>query len=245
MRIVSGRVLPYLIATLVLAINLPVEGATVKRFQLDEIRDNSVSVFWGQVVDRTTRVGPEGKMVWTDYEVSVSEHLKGSDPGVRTIVSFAGGTSGEHSVGIAGVPRLTVGENYVFFIQEGTRRPTATIGWGQGLFHIERTNVGGVSRDLLISYDGEPLQLAPDGRLERGPMVRVENGSVFDASLRLDPTSVRMQEPVFTAADGSALPRTPRAEPEKTPLLERRFATLDDLRSFIDGRLQARSGGAR
>jgi len=245
MRTILGRCLPYLIATLVFAINLPAGAATVRRLQLDEIRDQSVSIFWGQVVDRTTRVGPEGKMVWTDYEVSVSEHLKGTDPGVRTIVSFAGGTSGEHSVGIPGVPHLSVGENYVFFIQEGTRRPTATIGWGQGLFRIERTTLGGITRDLLISFDGEPLQLSPDGRLERGPMVRVENGSVFDASLRLDPNSARVEEPVFTAADGSPLPRVPRAEPEKTPLLERHFASLDDLRSFVDGTLEASRGGDR
>jgi hypothetical protein len=234
-----------LLAIVLVAGLLPAEAATVRRLALDDVRDQSASIFWGQVVDRTTRAGAEGKMAWTDYEISVTEHLKGIDPGVRTIVSFAGGTVGDLSVGIAGVPRLTIGQNYVFFIQDGSLRPTATVGWGQGLFRIERVNLGGETRDILVSYDGEPLQITAGGEIARGPAVRIENGSVWDASLRLDPASGRMSDPVFTAADGTAIPQSPRTAPEVTPLLERSFASIDDLRAFVDGKIGAARVGAR
>ena len=236
---------PLLVAALFGSLLTPVEAASVRRLQLDEIRDRSVSVFLGQVVDRTTRAGAEGKMAWTDYEISVAEHLSGTDPGVRTTVSFAGGTVGELSVGIAGVPRLEVGATYVFFLQDGSRRPTATLGWGQGLYRVERVDLGGTSRDLLVSYDGEPLQMTPDGRITRGPAVRVEGGSVWAASLRRDPKTARMGDPAFTAADGSAIPQPSRSVSEATPLLERNWATLDDLRSFLDGSVEAARGGSR
>ncbi len=245
MRVSPLRVPWILLTALVVTSLLPAEGATVRRFQLDEVRDRSVSVFWGQVVDRSTRIGTEGKMVWTDYEISVAEHLRGRDPGVRTVVSFAGGTQGSLSIGIPGVPRLNTGDNYMFFIQEGSLRPTATVGWGQGLFRIERVNLGGTMRDIMVSYDGEPLQMTPEGTLERGSLVRVENGGVWDMTDRLDPASVRMSDPEFTDGAGRAVDRQARPAPQATPILERRFATLDDLRMFVDGRISAQRGGQR
>lgn len=245
MNVPAVRVPRLLVAALFVVSMIPAEGATVRRQQLNEIRDEAVSVFWGQVVDRTARVGTEGKMVWTDYEVSVSEHLKGDNPGARTIVSFAGGTAGSLSIGIPGVPRLEVGSTYAFFIQEGSLRPTATVGWGQGLFRIERVNLGGTARELIVSMDGEPLQVTPGGAIARGPVVRVENGSVWDVSVLLDPASARMSDPVFTSATGAVVERQRVPTSEATPLLERRFATLDDLRSFVAGAIDATVGGQR
>jgi len=233
------------IITLFVVSLVPLHAANVRRLQLEDLRDRSISIFLGTVIDRSTSAGPEGKMAWTDYEVSVSDHLKGRDPGTRTTVSFAGGTVGELSVGIAGVPRLDVGGTYVFFIQEGTRRPTATIGWGQGLFRVERVDIGGAARDLLVSYDGEPLEMTASGRISRGAAVRVENGTVWEASLRLDPATARMPDPAFTSADGAPIAQSPRAERSETPLLERNWATLDDLRSFVEGKIEAERGGAR
>lgn len=235
----------FLTAALLITTFVPAKAASVRRYQLDEVRDQAVSVFWGQVVEQSTRIGPEGKMVWTDYEISVSEHLKGTDPGPRTRVSFAGGTAGDLTIGIPGVPRLEAGDTFVFFIQKGTRHPTATVGWGQGLYRVARVNLGGTPRDLLVSYDGEPLQIGFDGRLTRGPSVRIENGSIWDASLRLDPRSARMADPVMTAADGTAIPQTRTAAPEVVPIHERHWATLDDLRAFVDGRIEASRGGQR
>jgi len=245
MKIPAVRTPWAVIVALFVTCLIPAEGASVRRMQLDEVRDHAVSVFWGQVTDRSTRIGTEGKMVWTDYEISVSEHLRGTDPGIRTTVSFAGGTAGHLSIGIPGVPHLTVGDTYIFFLQEGTLRPAATVGWGQGLFRVERVDLGGTMRNIIVSYDGEPLQMTPDGTLARGALVRVENGGVWDLSLLRDPSSPRMPDPVFTDGSGRAVERQATPVPQATPLLERHFATLDDLRMFVDGRIAADRGGQR
>jgi hypothetical protein len=233
-----------LLALLMVAAAMPTNGATVRRLPLEEVRDNSVSVFRGEVIGRSMRLSEQGNMVWTDYEISVSEHLGGTDPGATTTVSFAGGAAGGMIITIPGVPRLEVGEAWVFFLQEGDRRPAATVGWGQGLFRVARVSLEGQMRDLIVSWDGEPLEIGDDGRLARGPLVLAENGTVRDADLVHGERGARMNEPIFTAASGETLPRVPVAEPEATPLAQRRFATLDDLRLFVAAATKP-AGGTR
>jgi hypothetical protein len=237
-----------LVAALLLTSFIPAEGATVRRYQLDEVRDQAVSIFWGQVVDRSTRIGTNGKMVWTDYEISVSEHLKGNDPGIRTTVSFAGGTKGDLSIGISGMPRLEVGGTYVFFqnkpAPDGQPYINATIGWGQGLYRIERVTIDGMTRDLLVSFDGEPLERSEDGRIMRGPRIAVANGSIHEPRLRIDDSTPRMTDPIVTSADGAPV-RQNRSVPNVSPARQRNFATLDDLRAFVDGRMEAVTSSPR
>ena len=233
-----------LLAFALISAVLPASGATIRRIQLDEVRDQSVSVFWGEIVAHSTRLNAQGNMVWTDYEISVSEHLGGTDPGERTVVSFAGGAAEGMVIHIPGVPQLEVGQTWVFFLQEGTRKVAATVGWGQGLFRISRVSLEGRTLDLLVSWDGEALEMTPDGRIARGPLVRIDDGALHESPLGHMPDSTRMPEPVFTSSTGKVLPRIPVAEPEAVPLAQRQFATLDDLRLFVSGKIEP-AGGAR
>src|SRR5690242_13930232 len=89
----------------VLASAMPIAAARVRRLSLTEIRDRAAIVMVGEVVGSSTRLG-KANMVWTDYEVRVTETWKGdNEPAVKTI-SFAGGRHGEYEVGIDGVPQL-------------------------------------------------------------------------------------------------------------------------------------------
>lgn len=238
----------YLMAALLVTSFIPMEGASVRRYQLDEVRDQAVSVFWGQVVDKSTRIGPEGRMVWTDYEISVSEHLRGVDPGVRTTISFAGGTRGDLSIGIPGMPRLEVGKTYVFFENkkspEGRSYANGTIGWGQGLYRIERVTIDGIQKDVIVSYDGEPLEKSPDGRIMRGRRVALADGALYEPNLRRDDSATRMPNPTVIGADGTPVPQRYRS-PEATPVRQRNYATLDDLRAFVDGKIEAVTSSPR
>lgn len=242
---IAARSVPlFLTVALVVTSLLPAEAATVKRYQLDELRDGSESIFWGEVVGRSARWGDGAKMIWTDYEVAVAESFKGARDG-RTTVSFAGGTVGSESISVPGVPELEVGGHYVFFLLPGSRRPSATIGWGQGLFRVTRVNLGDTAKDLLVSYDGEPLQMSPDGAIERGPLVEIENGAIWDAALRQDPSSGRMADPVVTSSTGAVIPQARHEVARPAPLAERQFATIDDLRNFVRGQIASSRGGER
>lgn len=237
------------LALIVLAVAtaIPAQAATVRRLELDEVRTRAESVFAGEVVGVSLRLGNAGKMVWTDYEIEVSETLAGRDPGPRTTVSFAGGTLPELSIGIPGVPELFEGNHYVFFLAPKMDSPTAlmampTIGWGQGLYRIARVDAGdGSSRTVIVSIDGEPLEISPDGRLARGAHVRIADGRIIEpeAAIR-DGASMRMRPTLFESPDGTVRTIAPSPAPAEVAVRNARtFATLDDLRLFAQGRLAA------
>ncbi len=228
-----------LLATLALLGTTAASAATVSRLELGEIRDQAVSVFEGQVVGMTQRVGETGKMVWRDYEINVTESFAGADPGSTATVSFAGGTVGGLSIGIVGSPYLEIGKHYLFFIEPGKDHPAATVGWGQGLYRIEKAIIDNQPRQILVSYDGEPLELSGDGRLMRGPSVEIRNGVVSDsATSRREDLGIRVNAPTFVSADGVVIPQPkPTAQNDAVVRPARTFATIDDVRLFIQRRL--------
>lgn len=221
------------------------EAATVRRLELDELRARAESVFAGQVTGVTAKLGSDGRLVWTDYTIEVSDTLAGRDPGSVTTLSFAGGTTGGLSMGIPGVPELREGDSYVFFIEP---RPDATkpalvptVGWGQGLYRIVRVGDGPGSTTALVSTDGEPLEISSSGELTRGASVGVIEGRLVEPESAVsDRVGVRVSKSSFEGADGTVRTLTPEPEtlaPAMRPA--RAFATLDDLRSFVQGRLGA------
>lgn len=222
-------------------------AATVRRLQLDEIRAKAESVFVGEIVGVSTRLGNDGRMVWTDYAIEVGETLAGHDAGPRTTLSFAGGTLPELSIGIPGVPELYEGNHYVFFIEPKPDSPTAmmpmpTVGWGQGLYRIARIDKDdGSSSTALVSVDGEPLEISTDGRLARGAQVRITGGRIIatESAIR-DGAATRMRPSFFESPDGTVRVIAPTPAPVDIAVrTARTFATLDDLRLFARGRLAA------
>lgn len=231
---------------LVVATAIPADAARVRRLELAEVRASAESVFAGEVVGVSLRLGSNGQMVWTDYEIEVSETLAGRNPGPRTTVSFAGGTLPELSIGVPGVPKLREGDHYVFFIEPKLDSPTAlmampTIGWGQGLYRIARIDAAGGPRTVLVSTDGEPLEISSDGRLSRGALVRIVDGRVVEPETAIrDGAGTRVRPSFFESPDGTVRPITVSPAPAEVAVrTARTFATLDDLRLFAQGRLAA------
>jgi hypothetical protein len=227
------------------AIAIPSAAATVRRLELDEVRARAESVFSGQVVGVSARLDSEGKMVWTDYRIEVSESLSGRDPGSVTTLSFAGGTAGGLSLGIPGVPELREGDHYVFFLEPRPDRSkpaiVPTVGWGQGLYRIVKVDDGAGAPSALVSADGEPLELGSGGLLTRGPFVSISNNRIVEPEPAVrDDVGVRMRKSTFETPDGTIYPIA--SLPESTEPVARparSFATLDDLRLFTQGRLGA------
>jgi hypothetical protein len=199
------------------------------------------AVVVGRVLGSETRIGPEGKMVWTDYRIAVSETMRGAPRGAQITVSFAGGRHGSLDVGIAGVPVLEEGRTYVLFLGEEGPYPTPTVGWGQGLFKVSEVSVEGVRKAVLISHDHEPLELTPGGRIRRGGKVEVRGGVLhaLPEARQLSPETPRQTDPVGLNADGSpASPAATGRVAANPPLAQRSFASLEDLRRFVSGQIE-------
>ena len=221
---------------LVLALSLlpDARATSVRRMTLTEIRDLSDSVVLGIVVGSETRLGAEGRMVWTDYRLNVQKTLLGRERKSLITVSVAGGRHGNLDIGIAGAPELEVGETYVLFLEQDRPYAVPTVGWGQGLFRVREASVAGKSRSVLISYDGEPLEIR-DGELQRGARAEIREGKLVRMPEAQRP--LRQAEPVGRNADGTAALAAPSIDTGKAAPASRP-ATLDELQGFLSRKIQ-------
>ena len=230
-----------LVFFLIAVFSVPALYATrVARLDLTEIRDKSVTVFRGSVVDIETRLD-EGTLVWTDYSVVVDEVLFGQLRKNIMKVSFAGGTHAGKTVIVHGMPHLVAGQSYVFFLEDagnGAPMVSPTTGWGQGIFQLVKSPHGG---EALVSYDKEPIELTSGGMLKRGPRVDVVDGKIADRpyeAYRSNP-SLEAPEPIALNVDGSVAPRGPKPLVLKEQSVsQRKFATMTDLRAFVGRRIE-------
>lgn len=226
------------IGLVLLSLAVAGHAVRVQRLPLSEIRDQSSAIVVAEVIFEETRLGPDAKMVWTDYELRIEEVLLGADLPARKTLSFAGGQSGGHEVGITGVPRLELGKRYVLFLlADGTPWATPTVGWGQGIFEIVPAR-SDREPEVLVSYDGEPLEIGARG-LRRGDFVLRKDQWIELPAAPNRRQLTREPEPVVLNADGKAIAQPPRApELRALPLDQRSFATLDHLRSFVAAKIE-------
>lgn len=200
------------------------EAARVRRLPLAEIRDRAVAVVLCEVIARSSRVDEDGRMVWTDYRLRVAESLRGELVGPEITLTFAGGVAGGLDIGIAGAPRLVAGKRYVIFIDDTDSVAVPAIGWGQGIYALE--SQAGSSDEILVSADGEALEIGGGGELVR-------------RSIR--PSGDERRRLVVKRrynGNGSVI-RGPRSA-STSQVSGRRYATLRDLRLFLRAQVPER-----
>src|SRR5947207_2809967 len=174
-------------------------ATTLRRFTLEEVRDRAESIFVGRVVSSSVRPVVNGQLVATDYTIEVQEVLAGK-VGATTTVTYLGGKDGRYDMGVAGSPVLESGATYVFF-RIGQPNNT-TVGWGQGLYRLESARVGGETRTVLISGDGESLRMI-DGKLTRGERIQVRDGALLKMAAEPETAEAKNTNGVATNYDGT------------------------------------------
>ncbi len=222
----------------------PAHAARVRRLTLTQLRDQADTVVAGTVNASTTRPGPRGHMVWTDYDVAVEETLLGA-PGPQAgdviTVSFAGGQHGALNVGILGVPALETGQRYILFLLPKDNYPSATVGWAQGIYSFTDIDTATERRIVLISQNSRPLELDASGSLFRGSPVIISDQGLQALSIQRETldTSRKALEPSVIDASGQPIPQRPRLpQTSAVPVSNRTFADVDHLRRFLKGELQ-------
>jgi hypothetical protein len=214
-------------------VSTPSVATKVQLLTLSQINTVAESVVVGVVTTTSTRADADRKMVWTDYQLTIQETLRGPRQDATMRVSFAGGTTGGLSIGIVGSPRLEQGKRYVLFLFPQSSMVSATVGWGQGIFRVEDVTVGTTPKTVLISYDLQPLELDQQGRLFRGTPVENRGGQLRSMEPPVQEFP-RASEPTVYDAQGRPVPQPPQqAAVAPSAVTDRSFATLDDLRQFV------------
>jgi len=143
---------------LVLMLALPGGATTVTRLDLDGLVSTATTIVVGRVESRNTYWTPDRRLILTDYTIAVEDTLKGAvSPTIR--FTTIGGTIGDTTLYVAGMPAFADGEETVVFLEEAGRFRTV-VGLGQGKFTVEN---GTVTNDLT---DLEFTGAVPDGPIE-------------------------------------------------------------------------------
>lgn len=108
-------------------------ATTLEKLSLDDMVQKSTSIVRGKVV--ATSSYQRGSLIYTSYQLRVSERIKGQAPDLLE-VSVPGGNYGKFHQTIPGAPTLLPGQEYVVFVWTGSKGINHIIGLCQGLFTV-------------------------------------------------------------------------------------------------------------
>jgi hypothetical protein len=164
-------------------------STTVIAMTFDELLADAEEVFVGQVVDQRSawEESRSGRSIVTLVTFRVERVLKGS-PRIQATVEFLGGTIGDDTMRVAGVPQFRIGDRDVLFLSGVIRPVSPVVGVMQGRFRVIRDPERGI--DTVRSFGGEAIASLDDvGR----PAVRRPGQR---ASMTLDDFVARVVERV-------------------------------------------------
>lgn len=204
-----------------------------RRFGLDELARKADGVFVGVVSTVGAHDSASGATRWSDYGVEIRDVLAGEFPSGLLTLSFADGGPDGSGGGVAGMPKLRVGQSYLFFRDAGLYRACPALGWQQGIFVAAVDPLLGEGERVLVSLDGEPLWVDAGGEVRRGARVVLDGERVVGLAPALRDAALRLPEPAPLPGSESAqgMPAATRAQVAGPRLV--RPATLDDLRLLL------------
>lgn len=143
-------------------------STTVASPTFDELVLRAESVVVARVVaTRSAWVDSRsGRSIVTDVTVAIEQTLKGPEYAQRSF-EFLGGTVGDDTLRVEGMPQFAVGDRDVLFINEMGRPASPLVGFMYGRFRIVRDPRSGA--DMVRTYDGRPLAGTEDVGNARPP----------------------------------------------------------------------------
>ncbi len=129
----------YLISALWFAAAVLGGAATLEQLSLDEMIQKSTSIIQGKVTGTTSLV--RNSVIYTCYQVQVTQRWKGPDAAQQT-VCIAGGSAQGMRQTFPGAPQLAAGQDYVLFLWAGKSGMNQLIGLSQGVFDLKVDSAG-------------------------------------------------------------------------------------------------------
>jgi len=124
-----------------------------------QLIDRSDAIVVGTVTAASARIGGGG-YVYTDYQLSVEDVLKGDVSRTITISEIGGSVNGKFTI-VEGSAKYTTGARVLTFLRRASDGTYFTSGMTRGAFNFSR-NIGGVPvvvRDLAGEAPDEPVRL--------------------------------------------------------------------------------------
>ena len=133
------------------------KATTVIPPTFEEMTDRAELIFVGKVVSSRAEwrtVGTD-RVIFTLVEFERQEVLKG-EAGVSVTLQFLGGTVGDVTLEIAGVPKFSAGDRVFLFVEGNRVQFCPLVGVFHGKFGVRKDEKTG--RDILVMHNGKPLR---------------------------------------------------------------------------------------
>jgi hypothetical protein len=135
----------------------PANATTVIPPTFEEMTDRAELIFVGKVVNSRAewRTAGTNRVIFTLVEFERQEVLKG-EAGVSVTLQFLGGTIGDVTLEIAGVPKFKTGDREVLFVEGNGVQFCPLVGVFHGKFGVRKDEKAG--RDILVMHNGKTLR---------------------------------------------------------------------------------------
>jgi hypothetical protein len=133
-----------------------------------------------------------GRAIVTDVTFAIERTLKGQSRVQRTL-EFLGGTVGDDTLTVAGMPEFRLNDRDVLFVRDSGRPASPLVGFSYGRFRVVRdATFGG---DTIRTFDGRPLASLADVGNPRPPaLIRPLGVLSLEEFLREIESAIRLQE---------------------------------------------------
>ena len=145
-----------------------VTATTLERMSVARMTQSAQLVVRAQCLANSS--GWDGGEIWTFTSFEVEDAWKGAPSGAaqQVIVRLLGGSVGNLSSTVSGVPRFRPGEEVILFLQPTARGDFSIVSWVQGTFRVHRDTHSGaeiVVQDTAAfdTYDPATRQFNAEG----------------------------------------------------------------------------------
>ena len=144
------------VAALLLCWLAPAWAVTVAPVDFSSLVARAEFIFTGKVLATRSEWTGQGnaRCIVTHLTFEVQAAHKGTPPS-RLELRFLGGTVGDTTLEVHGIPRFTIGERAILFVERNGEKFCPLVGIHHGKLGIERDQATG--QEILIRYNRKPL----------------------------------------------------------------------------------------
>jgi hypothetical protein len=143
-------------------------ATVIPSFSFEDLVAKSDQIVSGTVIRSWTSWGPEHKLIWTRYEISVKDTIKGAKE-KTAIVSEPGGALDGLAMRVEAAVPYAIGERVTLFLQRYPSGAKRTVGWAQGKFTLDETghvHPGSAGGRIQVNLKTRALSATPLAALE-------------------------------------------------------------------------------
>jgi hypothetical protein len=132
-------------------------ATTVPALSFNQIVDHAELIVEGTVEDIESSWSDDRSTIYTYVTLGRISQIHGNVDGSRLTLRFQGGTVGEYTLAVPGIPTFSPGERTILFVRDNGYAVSSIVGFFQGRFRVVD--------DLVLDHAGLELAGFRNGRL--------------------------------------------------------------------------------